>query len=236
MNSGEKARQLWRLAFAILGGLALCGAARGQDIQGYPPNVDAYDAREVALLPRYCIYTQSFRDRVPGGNDKAVIDGWYERLGTTFHALHHYCWGLMKTNRATLLGLNRERRLFYLGDAIGEFDYVIEHASDDFILLPEILTKKGENLARLGRGPTAVLMFERAAQLKPDYWPPYGQMSDYYKEQGDLKKAREALERGLSFSPDAPGLKRRLEELGSTGAGKKGSPRSSQAEKASGGR
>ena len=77
-------------------------------------------------------------------------------------------------------------------------------------------------------------MFERAAELKPDYWPPFGQLGDYYKEKGDLPKAREVLEKGLSFSPDASGLKRRLAELGSSSEAKKNSPRSSRAEQPSG--
>jgi Tfp pilus assembly protein PilF len=80
-------------------------------------------------------------------------------------------------------------------------------------LLPEILTRKGENLLRLGQAATALRELEQAAELKPDYWAPYAYMSDYYKETGDLKKARELLETGLSHAPDAKGLKRRLEEL-----------------------
>jgi hypothetical protein len=38
-------------------------------------------------------------------------------------------------------------------------------------------------------------------------------MSDYYKGAGNTAKAREVLKQGLSFSPDAPALTRRLEEL-----------------------
>ena len=100
-----------------------------------------------------------------------------------------------------------------MSDSIGEFDYVITRAPEDFILLPEILTKKGENLVRLGKGPVGVTQFERAMELKPDYWPPYAYMSDYFKDAGDPKKAREILEKGLSNAPDAKALQRRLAEL-----------------------
>ena len=71
---------------------------------GYPASVTAYDPREVAMLPRYCAYTQSFRDHVPGGNNPAEIQRWYSILGETFHAMHHYCFGLMKTNRGAHSG------------------------------------------------------------------------------------------------------------------------------------
>jgi tetratricopeptide (TPR) repeat protein len=202
----------YRRALAIVVFVAAAGQANAQQIPGYPA-VEAYDPREVAMVPRYCIYTQHFRDRVPGGNDRATIDAWYARMGPVFHAMHHYCWGLMKTNRALLLARDTDTRRFYLGDAISEYDYVIQHSSDDFVLLPEILTKKGENLVRLGKGPQAIREFDRAMTLKPDYWPPYAHLSDYYRSTGDVAKARETLTRGLESAPDATALRRRLAEL-----------------------
>ena len=213
MNADEVLRRgpHWVIALAV--GLVVCGASRAQAIAGYPQSVESLDLREVAMLPHYCIYTQMFRDKVPGGNDKAVIDGWYAKLGTPFHALHHYCLGLMKTNRALHHSRDRSTRDFYLTDAIMEYDYVIDRSTDEFILLPEMLTKKGENLVLLGRGPRGIYEFERAIQLKNDYWPPYAQISDFYKSTGDIKKARESLEAGLAQSPNATALQRRLVEL-----------------------
>ena len=127
--------------------------------------------------------------------------------------MHHYCWGLMKLNRALYLARSEQVRTFYFSSAIVEFDYVLDHAPEDFVLRPEILTKKGQCLIRLRRGPLAVQEFERAIELKPDYWPPYVQLSDYYKESGQLAKAREVLEQALSLSPGVETLKQRLLEL-----------------------
>jgi len=180
---------------------------------GYPANITAFDHREVATLPRYCAYTQIFRDRVPGGNNPAEIQRWYSILGETFHAMHHYCLGLMKTNRGVILARDEQSRRFYLTDSIVEFDYVIDRAPPDYVLLPEILMKKGENLIRLGQGAKGNLQLLRAIELKPDYWPPYAVLSDYYKSAGDLKNAREVLEKGLSASPEAKALKERLANL-----------------------
>ena len=208
-----KVRPSRAAAIALCAMLVCWMPARGQEVPGYPTSVEAYDAREVALLPPYCIHTQLFRDKVPGGNDREKIDRWKSVMGSTFEAMHHYCWGLMKTHRGLILARGEQTRRFYLADSISEFDYVIQHAPEDFVLLPEILTKKGENLIRLGRGPTGILELERAASLKPDYWPPYAYISDYYKAAGDLQKAREALQRGLTAVPDAPALKRRMAEL-----------------------
>ena len=65
----------------------------------------------------------------------------------------------------------------------------------------------------MGRGAAAVPDLERAIDLKPDYWPPYVQLSDYYKESGQIALAREVLEKALAQSPDVETLKQRLAEL-----------------------
>ena len=170
--TAEDLKQLRRRSLvAAVVGVAYLGACFAQDIPGYPRSVDAFDRREVALLPKYCIYTQLFRAGVPGGSDQAMIKLWSSQMGEIFNDMHHYCFGLMKTNRGMFLSRDSMSRRFYLTDAIGEFDYVISRAAEDFVLLPEIVTKKGEVLLQLGRGPLAEYEFERAIGLKADYWP-----------------------------------------------------------------
>jgi tetratricopeptide (TPR) repeat protein len=191
----------------------MAGHSGATSIPGYPERVEAYDPREVARLPKYCMYTLEFRRNVPGGNNGAEIKRWSSLMGPTFNAMHHYCWGLMHTNRAIFLAPTKQLRNFHLSASINEFDYVLRRASDDFVLLPEILTKKGENLIRLGRGPLAVGELERAIAVKPDYWPPYVVLSDYFRDSGDIGKAREVIERGLAAAPDTQALKKRLAEL-----------------------
>jgi Flp pilus assembly protein TadD len=144
------------------------------------------------------------------------VKRWYDVQGPTFHAMHHYCTGLMSTNRAVFLATNAQTKAAYLQSSIREFDYVIDRAPRDFILLPEILTKKGENLIRLGEGPTGAMHLSRAIDLKPDYWPPYAALSDYYKQVGELSNARDLLRKALSFAPQVAGLKRRLADLDRT--------------------
>ena len=166
------------------------------------------------MLPGYCIYTQAFRiGRFPGSNNPAELERWTSVMGPTFNAMHHYCWGLMKTNRAKFLVSTPKMRDFYLRDSIPEFDYVINGAPTDFILLPEILTKKGENLLELDRSREGLQALHRAIELKPDYWPSYAAISDYYRKIGDLAKARGWLEEGLSVTPNINALKRRMADL-----------------------
>jgi hypothetical protein len=193
-----------------------------QGIPGYPDHILEFDAREVVGLPPYCIYTAHFRDsiytapfrdNVPGGNNREESQKWQATLGDMFQHMHHYCWGLMHLHRAKFLARDAQPRNWNYGAAIHEFDYVIPKARRDFVLLPEILTKKGEALLGLGRTAQALAEFERAIELRADYWPPYAHISDYYKSMGELGKAREILEAGLARSPGAKGLQRRLNEL-----------------------
>lgn len=210
------AERLRLLCLSLLLGSALAASlpARGQGgVPGYPDDIGAYDPREMAMLPRYCIHTNVIRQRVPGGDVPDQVNRWRAIFGKTYEAMHHYCWGLMKTNRALLLTRARQHRAFYLDSSIAEFDYVIKNAPADFALLPEILTKKGENLIRLGRAQVGLQELARAIELKPDYWPPYVAMSDHFKDAGDRKKAREVLEKALSLSPASTTLQSRLAEL-----------------------
>lgn len=103
--------------------------------------------------------------------------------------------------------------MYRLRDSITEFEYVIRRAPRDFVLLPEILTRKGENLLRLGRVALGIGELRQAIEIKPDYWPPYSTLSDFYKDNGEPAKAREVLVEGLAAAPGTASLKRRLAEL-----------------------
>jgi len=208
-------RSLLHSTRVLIGGACLLlGTGSGaQTVPGYPSNFMAFDPREVALLPGYCKYTHYFKEKVPGGNDVTERQLWFTTMGPIFDGMQHYCFGLMKTNRAVLLAKDEQVRQFYLRESIPEFDFVIDRAPEDFLLLPEILTKKGENLLRLNRGPLAIIELEHAARLKPDYWPPFALMSDYYRKVGDAEAARRWLALGLEGSPNADALTRRLREL-----------------------
>jgi hypothetical protein len=183
-------------------------------------DLSPYDPGEVAKMPRYCKYTQSYRQHVVGGNDTAQIARWDRIMGpsrnpnvTMFSVMHHYCNGIFQTNLAMLVSQRPGRRKFNLRDSIEEFDYVIARAPDTFVLLPEILTKKGENLVQLGRAASARTTLSRAIELKRDYWPAYAALSEHYLKVGDVAKAREVLQKGLQVTPDEKALKRRLAEL-----------------------
>jgi tetratricopeptide (TPR) repeat protein len=172
-----------------------------------------YEQSLMHMLPSYCRYTQDFINRFPGGDRAAEQERWKASLGQTFIHMHHYCYGLMDVNRAALLSNDERESRFNLSNSVLEFEYVIERAPLDFPMLPEILTKKGESLLKLNRDGEAMLQFERAVKIKPDYEPAYAAASDFYKDSRQLAKAREWLQKGLSAAPNSKTLRRRLAEL-----------------------
>jgi hypothetical protein len=53
----------------------------------------------------------------------------------------------------------------------------------------------------------------RAINLRPDYWPAYVALSDYFANLGSFEDAREWLRKGLEAAPQSQALARRLAEL-----------------------
>jgi len=208
-----------RLALAVgvisvlLSAAGRSAAGESGDIPGYPQHVTSYDPREVSLLPKFCTYTQLFRDHVPGGNNPVEIERWHDIMGPVFIHMHHYCYGLMYLHRANALARDPIIRGYNYNFALNEFDYTLERTPSDFPLLPEMLTMRGEVLMHQGRAGQAQEAFERAISLKPDYWAPYAFWSDQLVKTGDLVQARAVLEKGLAQAPDSVGLHRRLTDL-----------------------
>jgi tetratricopeptide (TPR) repeat protein len=172
------------------------------------------DARHQQMLPPYCKHTQLYSSKIPGGDNPAEIKRWTKIMGhTNFAHMHHYCWGLEATHEALYFERSKLGRDRKLTSSLSEFNYVIRNVQPDFALLPEILTKQGQNLILLDRAPEALPVLSRAIGLNSRYWPPYAALSDYYRDAGDSAKAREWLEKGLKEVPDANALKRRLADL-----------------------
>jgi tetratricopeptide (TPR) repeat protein len=168
-----------------------------------------YDKKLLQLLPPYCQYY--IRDVYMPGS--AEYNQWNAKMGEGMEHIHHYCRGLNYTNVAMLEARTREKRLELLAYSIGEFDYVLRSTSNRFKLRPELLTKRGENLIRMGKFPEAIPSLYTAIDLRPDYWPPYVAISDYYRDNGEPGKAREWLEKALAAAPDSKTLKLKIAEL-----------------------
>ena len=174
---------------------------------------EMFTPRYLALLPWYCRYAASYRERMPGGNDPVQTERWKSIVGDIHNHMHHYCSGLSWRDRATLFARTEAERMKSLQASVGEFTYVIDRSRPDNPLLPEFFTMRGKSLIALNRPSLAIADLVRAIEIKPDYWPPYVELGDYYKNSGDFTKAREWFKQGLSAVPDSKTLKTRLAKL-----------------------
>lgn len=158
---------------------------------------------EMALIPRYCPYTQSFPLR--NTPERGV---WEARIGAGFLShLHHYCWALVAMMRAERPSMSEGERSRYRGEAAGDLSYVVEAIglNPKFVLMPEILTKQGEVALRRRGDPdrvnTASKSFAQARALRPDYWPAYASWAEFLMYSGKKSEAKALVESGLQYSP-----------------------------------
>lgn len=207
MHSDLRPIAIWISRLTAGVALAACGLARAD----MPNNMTA---GEVALLPPYCADTFSFTQQWVQDNPTERQRYWVSFMGRTFWAVHHYCWALMNERRALAAGVTPLQREFLLTSALTDSSYVIRNATPDFVLLPEIYTKMGDFNMRMGRLPQALQLFDRAREVKPDYWPPYARLAELHESVGQKRTARKVLAEGLAQLPDEPNLLEPYKRLG----------------------
>ncbi len=207
LTNKSRGRQSWRRTQCWWSGIWLALLAHGASAA--PDNITR---GEIALLPGYCPDTQTFsRD---DARTSVKSERWRAMFGPTFSALHHYCWGLISVSRARspgVLGLTRQGLLM---SAINDFRYVVQHATPDFILLPEIYYRMGETQLELQAYGAALDAFTMSRQAKPDYWPPYARWAEALVKLGKKNEALAHLEQGLRLMPAEPALAAPYQQLG----------------------
>lgn len=166
---------------------------------------------EIARLPEYCPHTMGF-DFGHMESPKAAY--WANIMGNkAWLALHHYCWGLLKLARGQDARDPQIRQSFF-GQAILEYTYVLNRAEPNFILLPEILTRKGDLEVQLGRIPDAYDSFLAARRVKPDYWPAYSKWAEVLIKSAQKAEAKKLVREGLQYSPNSEVLRSQYRFLG----------------------
>lgn len=118
---------------AVFIGMALIGSISQADPKPYAVTPD-----EIAMMPKMC---QAKLSPALGGNTE-VQNYWNNQVGhDCWIHMHHYCHGLKSVMRAKFTFNNTDRR-FYLGQAIGEFDYVLQHCPANSPMIPETKLQK----------------------------------------------------------------------------------------------
>lgn len=174
------------------------------------------DENEWQFIPEWCDYTQygrkDFRTNPP-----KHIDFLINKVGKkNWEHIHHYCMALVNIYRSHGVNLAEYQRRSELLTAIGGIDYVLRNSSEDLIIRPELLTKKGYALFQLKKYVEAVQVLSDAikeGKTKETYWPAYGYLADIYLVQGQRDKAKEILREGLKVAPSAKGLSNRLKMI-----------------------
>lgn len=196
----------------------LLGLAIGLSLMGMVEIAAAAPAditeAEMNLLPKYCPYTQTFKNGSPSYAPSPKASYWVAQMGSTFWAMHHYCWAQININRSRRAGVPAHERRQMWESARGDYGYVIENAAPDFILLPEIYTRIGEVELLLNHPEKANKAFAQARQLKPDYWPAYSHWAEFLMKIGRRPEALKVVGSGLQYSPSAKVLLEQFRILG----------------------
>lgn len=164
------------------------------------------------MLPTYCRGTQGLRVIIH--NPRPIKD--YEKIyGHTFIYLHHYCYALY-TEKKTLTMRDQFLRDSKLNYALGDIKFVLDRATPNFVLLPEIYTTKARILFTLHRDSKAASALLKAISANAGFTPAILRLSDYYAEHGDNKEAIKVLKQGVDNAKNSSLLIKKLKQLGIT--------------------
>lgn len=201
----HKVRGGWPARVLGLGWLACALLAASGGAAADPMNPATASAGELARLPEYCHHVWGYT------RDPKERANWFIRMGPVFEHMHHYCWGMLKANRAATPGTDPLMRRSLYASAVGECQYVLRNNPDPkFVLLPEIYFRMGEWEAANESWVQAIEYYRQSIALKPDYWPPYVGIAEVEMKLARRDRAVAVLQQGLKVVPDERHLKEAL--------------------------
>lgn len=169
---------------------------------------------ELALTPDFCQDVQTINGWSQHFRESPRSPYWVSKMGKTFWAMHHYCWALIRMHRANAAGLKPSTRDHMIRKSIADFHYVVNNATREFVLLPEIFFRIGEAHVLLREPVQAIESYEASRSLKPDYWPAYVGHARVLERLGKKVDALKVIEEGLRHSPGEPTLTAQFVRLG----------------------
>lgn len=145
-----------------------CDAGDFNEFLGYNPI--KITASEYKALPEYCqckLYYNHYNDLRAEKARKSKKNLKLKRIfGSDYQHLHHFCWGLVKLERANAFNMGTEKRNFLLKSAVSEFDYVISRVGKNSPFLWMYHEKKGEALLLQNKNSEAQIEFLKAKFYK----------------------------------------------------------------------
>lgn len=170
---------------------------------------------DLSLAPPVCMDVQAIDATgwVQGYRESPRSGYWKSLLGDTFWAMHHYCWAIVRLNRMGGKALTPTQRAFEYDSAVSDFQYVLNNAKPNFVLLPEIYWRMGDAHFKKGDIGAALTYFTYSREAKGDYWPAFAGLADVMRKAGKREDAIALLREGLEKAPGTAALQERLAEL-----------------------
>lgn len=137
-----------------------------------------------------------------------------DRSNSNSGHMHHYCDGLRFLDRAYAAMGNKQDMKHYMNESINNFDYVLTHTQEDYVMRGDVHIGKARALRLMGRNVEAAAEFNKALRYNSDSPDVYQALADHYQETGNKQKALEMATEGLRRNPNSKGLKLRYTELG----------------------
>lgn len=162
---------------------------------------------EMANLPPYCKVKMKSSPASPD------YKTWESTLGKDFMHTHHYCAGLNFLNRY-YRSRNIGDKRFNLKNAVVNFNYMVDHASPSYSLMPEVYLNRGLAFSLMQQPGAAMTDLNKAIALNPGQPRAYNVLADYYVKSRQKGKALETVTEGLHHNPGTRSLQRRYTELG----------------------
>ena len=149
---------------------------------------------DFTILPPFC------RAKIAQQNNREIQEYYIRRYGQNWGNMHHYCFGLKALNLAYRDFNNKAKREYFLKQAVNEFDYVLEHADQDFSLRPEVLIQRGRALTQSRNYDEAKESIEEALKTDPKSVDAWVALSDLYSMTGKNLEAIKVLEKAIEIT------------------------------------
>ena len=189
---------LTRLAIVAMFGLSVAAPTMALPTQ-------TITAEERALLPKWCMFTQTFDSAKKRAGH---YETYLRRYGSGWSHAHHVCWSLVAMQRYRASSATKRDREFLARNAIGDLNYVLVNSPPDFFMRFDINYKKAKIYLLERKYADARKVAANMIAKWPERADSHGVLAQAYYEEGKIQEARRALEKAEGLVVDKQRLAR----------------------------
>lgn len=172
-----------------------------------PGPVQAWTAQEIRAMPPYCAGRFARNDNIE------EYKRWEAQYGSDFIHTHHLCGGIGLLNNYHKARTPQEKKNL-LNEAMGNLNYMVQHAKPDFKLMPEVYWYRSRVYHLMDQPGQAVGDLRKAIELDPKQARFYTQAAEYLEKLRQRDEALRLVSEGLRHLPDHKGLQAAYSRLG----------------------